>query len=111
MHWAVHGRTAAELTTAVGNCPKTALLFSLESSKRESLEYINLPQTLDHLAARKDQRREPVEGNEILLVIQRRLLGKRPEASEATPAAAAYQENRLNNVSTSSCRASARIHC
>jgi hypothetical protein len=33
-------------------------------SKRESLEYINLLQTLDHLAARKDQRREPVEGNE-----------------------------------------------
>jgi len=80
------------LTTAVGNCPKTALVFSLQSSKRESLEYINLLQTLDHLAARKDQRREPVEGNEILLVIQRRLLGKLPEASEATPAAAAYQE-------------------
>jgi hypothetical protein len=80
------------LTTAVGNCPKTALVFSLQSSKRESLEYINLLQTLDHLAARKDQRREPVEGNEILLVIQRRLLGKLPEPSEATPAAAAYQE-------------------
>jgi hypothetical protein len=80
------------LTTAVGNCPKTALVFSLQSSKRESLEYINLLQTLDHLAARKDQRREPVEGNEILLVIQRRLLGKMPDAAETTPAAAAYQE-------------------
>jgi hypothetical protein len=80
------------LTTAVGTCPKTALVFSLQSSKRESLEYINLLQTLDHLAARKDQRREPVEGNEILLVIQRRLLGKMPEASETMPAATAYQE-------------------
>ncbi len=80
------------LTTAVGNCPKTALVISLQSSKREALEYINLLQTLDHLAARKDQRREPVEGNEILLVIQRRLLGKMPDTAETTPAAAAYQE-------------------
>ena len=80
------------LTTAVGSCPKTALVFSLQSSKRESLEYINLLQTLDHVAARKDQRREPVEGNEILLVIQRRLLARIPDASDSTPAAAAYQE-------------------
>jgi len=80
------------LTTAVGNCPKTAMVISLQSSKREALEYTNLLQTLDHLAARKDQRREPVEGNEILLVIQRRLLGKMPDAAETTPAAAAYQE-------------------
>src|SRR3989338_4147615 len=29
-------------TTAVGVCPKTALVFSLQSSKRESLEHINL---------------------------------------------------------------------
>jgi len=80
------------LTTSVGNCPKTAMVISLQSSKREALEYTNLLQTLDHLAARKDQRREPVEGNEILLVIQRRLLGKIPHAAETTPAAAAYQE-------------------
>jgi hypothetical protein len=80
------------LTTAVGNCPKTAMVISLQSSKREALEYTNLLQTLDHLAARKDQRREPVEGNEILLVIQRRLLGKMPDAAETMPAAAAYQE-------------------
>ena len=57
------------LTTAVGVCPKTALVFSLQSSKRESLEHINLLQTLDHMAARKDQRRESVEGNEVLFVI------------------------------------------
>ena len=31
---------------------------------------------MEHLAARVDQRREPVEGNEILNVIQRRLLAK-----------------------------------
>jgi hypothetical protein len=80
------------LTTAVGNCPRTALVFSLQSSKRESLEYINLLQTLDHLAARKDQRREPVEGNEVLLVIQRRLLAKTPSEAQSSSAANAYQE-------------------
>jgi len=80
------------LTVAVGNTKNTALVFSLQSSKRESLEYVNLLQTVDHLAARKDQRREPVEGNEILSVIQRRLLGRSPSAEEAAPAATAYQE-------------------
>ncbi len=80
------------LTVAVGNAPKTALVFSLQSSKRESLEYVNLLQTIDHLAARKDQRREPVEGNEVLAVIQRRLLSKLPDPTQATPAATAYQE-------------------
>jgi hypothetical protein len=80
------------LTVAVGNTKNTALVFSLQSSKRESLEYVNLLQTVDHLAARKDQRREPVEGNEILSVIQRRLLGKMPKAEESSPAAMAHQE-------------------
>lgn len=80
------------LTAAVGNTPNTALVFSLQSSKRESLEYVSLLQTVDHLAARKDQRREPVEGNEILSVIQRRLLARIPDEAQATPAATSYQE-------------------
>jgi hypothetical protein len=80
------------LTVAVGNTHNTALVFSLQSSKRESLEYVNLLQTVDYLAARKDQRREPVEGNEILSVIQRRLLAKLPQDAETLPAATAYQE-------------------
>lgn len=80
------------LIAAADNTPRTSLVFSLQSSKRESLEYVNLLQTIDHLAARKDQRREPVEGNEILSVIQRRLLAKIPDEMDATPAAMAYQE-------------------
>jgi hypothetical protein len=80
------------LTVAVGNTGNTALVFSLQSSKRESLEYANLLQTVDHLAARKDQRREPVEGNEVLSVIQRRLLAKLPSEADAIPAASAFQE-------------------
>jgi len=80
------------LTVAVANTANTALVFSLQSSKRESLEYLNILQTVDHLAARKDQRREPVEGNEILSVIQRRLLAKLPEPEASKPVATAYQE-------------------
>jgi predicted AAA+ superfamily ATPase len=80
------------VTGAVGNTTNTALVFSLQSSKRESLEYVNLLQTIDHLAARKDQLREPVEGNEVLSVIQRRLLARIPTPEEATPAAMAYQD-------------------
>ncbi len=80
------------LTAAVGNTANTALVFSLQSSKRESLEYVNLLQTVDHLAARKDQSREPVEGNEVLSVIQRRLLARIPTPEEATPAAMVYQD-------------------
>jgi Protein of unknown function (DUF499) len=80
------------LTVAVANTNNTALVFSLQSSKRESLEYVNLLQTVDHLAARVDQRREPVEGNEVLSVVQRRLLAKLPTEAEAAPAANAFQE-------------------
>lgn len=80
------------LTVAVGNTTNTALVFSLQSSKRESLEYTNLLQTVDHLAARKDQLREPVEGKEVLAVIQRRLLARIPTPEEASPAAMAYQD-------------------
>lgn len=80
------------LTVAVSNTKTTALVFTLQSSKRESLEYVNLLQTVDHLAARKDQRREPVEGNEVMSVIQRRLLAKMPAPEDASPAATAYQD-------------------
>ena len=80
------------LTVAVGNTKNTALVFSLQSSKRESLEYVNLLQTVDHLAARKDQRREPVEGNEVLSVIQRRLLGQAPQRRGGHAGRNAYQE-------------------
>jgi hypothetical protein len=80
------------LTAAVANTTNSVLVFSLQSSKRESLEYIGLLQTVDHLAARKDQRREPVEPNEVLAVIQRRLLARAPGTAESSPAAAAFQE-------------------
>ncbi len=78
------------LTVAVGNVDNAVLVYSLQSSKRESLEYTNLLNTVEHLAARKDQRREPVEGNEVLHVIQRRLLAGQPDSTAVSAAAEAY---------------------
>ena len=80
------------LTVAVGNVDDAVLVYSLQSSKRESLEYTSLLQTVEHLAARKDQRREPVEGNEILNVIQRRLLSGPPDPAAAASAAEACRQ-------------------
>ena len=78
------------LTAAVGSVDNAVLVYALQSSKRESLEYTGLLQIVEHLAARKDQRREPVEGNEILNVIQRRLLASPPDAIAAAATADAY---------------------
>ena len=91
------------LTVAVGNVDNAVLVYSLQSSKRESLEYTSLLHTVEHLAARKDQRREPVEGNEILHVIQRRLLAKTPD-----PAAAAATADSCAQVFTQMRRAHAQ---
>lgn len=78
------------LTAAVGSVNDAVLVYSLQSSKRESLEYTGLLQTVEHLAARKDKRREPVEGNEVLSVIQRRLLAGMPDSGAAGVTADAY---------------------
>ena len=80
------------LTVAVGNVDNAVLVYSLQSSKRESLEYTSLLQTVEHLAARKDQRREPVEGNEILNVIQRRLLARIPDPDTAGRVAESWRQ-------------------
>ena len=78
------------LTVAIGNVDNAVLVYSLQSSNRESFEYTSLLRTVEHLAARKDQRREPVEGNEILSVIQRRLLSGAPNQEMAGSVAKAY---------------------
>ena len=80
------------LTVAVGSVDNSVLVYSLQSSKRESLEYTSLLNTVEHLAARKDQRREPVEGNEILNVIQRRLLARTPDQTVAMSVAESHRQ-------------------
>ena len=80
------------LTVAVSNVNNAVLVFSLQSSKRESLEYTALLNTMEHLAGRKDTRVEPVEGDEILKVIQCRLLRGIRDRNAADRAAEAYKD-------------------
>jgi len=82
-----------ELSVAVANAPRTALVLALPSSKPgETLDHFQLLQTLDHFMGRKDTLREPVEQDEVFKVIQRRLLEKMPDDEVAGAAASAYQE-------------------
>jgi len=81
------------LTVAVGNAPKSALVYSLPASNpRQSLDYLNLLQTVSDLANRKDQLREPVVEDEVCRVIQRRLLERMPDEKLAGATAGAYQQ-------------------
>ncbi len=80
------------LTVEVAGSEKAALVYSLTWSARESLGNVGLLAEIDKLAARVDQLREPVSGDEVLPILQRRLLGSAPESSTAGEVAIAYQD-------------------
>ena len=80
------------LTVEVAGSKKAALVYSLTWSAREALGNVGLLAEIDKLASRVDQLREPVSGDEVLPILQRRLLGSAPDASTATEVATAYQE-------------------
>ncbi len=80
------------LTVEVAGTPNTALTYSLTWSHREAFGNVALLDEIDKLAARVDQQREPVTGDEILPILQRRLLGQHPEDGPSTAVAAVYQE-------------------
>ncbi len=80
------------LTVEVAGSRNAAMVYSLQWSAREALGNVALLEEIDKLAARVDQLREPVSGDEILPVLQRRLLGAPPEFQIADSVAAAYQE-------------------
>lgn len=79
------------LTTEVSKSTNAAMIYSLQWSAREALGNVALLEELDKLAARVDQLREPVTGDEILPILQRRLLGAPPDSAVASEIAAAYQ--------------------
>ncbi len=79
------------LTVEVAGSRNAAMVYSLQWSAREALGNVALLEEIDKLAARVDQLREPVSGDEILPVLQRRLLGAPPEFEIAEGVAAAYQ--------------------
>ena len=80
------------LTVEVAGSEKAALVYSLTWSAREALGNVGLLAEIDKLASRVDQLREPVSGDEVLPILQRRLLGGAPDASSAAEVATAYQE-------------------
>jgi hypothetical protein len=80
------------LTVEVANSTNAAMVYSLQWSAREALGNVALLDQLDHMAARVDQLREPVTGDDILYVLHRRLLGRPPDEGVASAAALAYQE-------------------
>lgn len=80
------------LTVEVASSEKAALVYSLTWSAREALGNVGLLAEIDKLASRVDQLREPVSGDEILPILQRRLLGEVPDVSIATEVATAYQD-------------------
>jgi len=79
------------LTVEVAGSKKVAMAYSLQWSSRESLGNVALLQELDKLAARVDQLREPVTGDEVLPILQRRLLGAPPDARAADEVSLRYQ--------------------
>jgi hypothetical protein len=78
------------LTVEVAGSRNAALVYSLTWSARESLGNVGLLSEIDKLAARVDQLREPVTGDEILPILQRRLLAEPPDPQVARQVAAAY---------------------
>lgn len=80
------------LTVEVAGSTNAALVYSLTWSAREALGNVALLAEIDKLAARVDQLREPVTGDEILPILQRRLLGAAPDHKAATDVATSYQE-------------------
>ena len=81
-----------ELTVAAANSPRTVVIMALPSSQpTETLQHTQLLSTLDHLVGRKDALREPVEQDEVMKVIQRRLLEKMPDAALADEVGVAFQ--------------------
>jgi len=80
------------LTVEIAGSSNAALVYSLTWSAREALGNVALLDEIDKLAARVDQLREPVSGDEILPILQRRLLGESPDPSHASEVATAFQE-------------------
>lgn len=62
-----------KLTEVVRDLPKTVLVYSLQASAQESLGDEGLLNILDKLVSRIDAKKEPVSGDEVMKVVQRRL--------------------------------------
>ncbi|MGH2521294.1 MAG: ATP-binding protein [Anaerolineales bacterium] len=78
------------LSTAVTHASHAVMIYSLQASAGEAFGNVALLNMLDHLTSRVDAKREPVVGDEILPVLQRRLLDEPPTSAVADEVAGAY---------------------
>jgi hypothetical protein len=62
-----------KLTEVVRELPKTVLVYSLQASVQEAVGNEGLLGALDKLVSRIDAKKEPVSGDEVMKVVQRRL--------------------------------------
>ena len=91
------------LSTEVAHSSHAVMIYSLQASASEAYGNVALLNMLDHLTSRVDSKREPVVGDEILPVLQRRLLAETPDAGVADKVAGTY-----SNVVTNMRAAQAR---
>ena len=61
------------LTETISGQPRCAMVYSLQKSIEQGLGNESLLLTLDNLVSRVDAKREPVSGDDVLRVVQRRL--------------------------------------
>lgn len=86
------------LTETVRGLQRTALVYSLQASQGEAFGAEGLLAELDHLVSRIDSKREPVSGDQVLKVVQRRLFSD-PGAIEVRAAVArAYAERYRSHI-------------
>lgn len=65
-----------KLTEVVRDLPKTVLVYSLQASVKESFGDEGTLNILDKLVSRIDAKKEPVAGDEVMKIIQRRLFSE-----------------------------------
>jgi Protein of unknown function (DUF499) len=86
------------LTETVRGLEQTAMVYSLQASQGEAFGAEGLLTELDHLVSRIDSKREPVSGDEVLKVVQRRLFSDLGPSSVREAVARAYAERYRSHI-------------
>lgn len=80
------------LTEFVATQPRAAMVYSLQKSVLEAAGDDSLLIALDHLVTRVDAKREPVSGDEVMRVVQRRLFSSVGSDDERAETARGYAD-------------------
>src|SRR6266545_4218383 len=80
------------LTELVGTHSRAAMVYSLQRSVLEAAGDESLLLALDHLVTRVDAKREPVSGDEVMRVVQRRLFADLGPEEDRIAVARGYAE-------------------